>query len=91
MASPKGKEVTLEDKVKALEEENKELWKRLEIVDASGARLWRLIDEQLSELSRIILSNITQMRAWNDDFQEHLKAHYLDKKERYASKRKTRY
>jgi len=71
----------MEDRIKALEE-------RQEIIEASEYRWQVLVDEQLSALSKIILGNISQMKEWNDNWQEHLKAHYLDKKNQYASKQK---
>ena len=74
----------MEERVKALEE-------RMEILEAGEIRFQRLIDEQLSALTEVILSNIAQMKTWNEDIEEHFKYHHLDKKNQYASKRKPKY
>lgn len=81
----------LEDRVKALEADNKALWERLEIVDAGDFRWQALMDGQLSALTQAMLGNIQTMGNILDDLEEHFKTHYLDKKKReeYASKRKT--
>ena len=71
----------MEARVKALEE-------RMEILEAGEVRFQRLIDEQLSALTEVILANIAQMKTWNEDIEEHYKSHYLDKKNQFASKRK---
>ena len=65
--------MTLEERVKALEE-------RMGILEAGEVRFQRLIDEQLSTLTREILANIAQMKTWNEDIEEHYKSHHLDKK-----------
>ncbi len=80
--------MTLEERVEFLERDNKELWKRLEIIEASDARWGSLIDEQLSGHAKVMLGNMTQMRQWLEDLQEHFKSHNLDKKESYSPKRK---
>ena len=60
-----------------------ELEKRIDILDASEARTYRLIDEQLTILTNEIITNIRLMR-------EHFESHSLDKKKKegYAFKRK---
>ncbi len=76
--------MALTDRVKALE-------KRIDILDASEAKWQGLVDEQMSALTEVILANIVQMRTWLDDLQKHFEFHNLDKKNQYASKRKTIY
>ena len=55
---------------------------RIDMLEASEVRWQRLVDEQLSILTKEIITNIRLMR-------EHFESHYLDKKERYTPKRKT--
>ena len=71
--------MTLEERVTKSE-------KRIDILDASEARAYRLLDEQLTILTNEVITNIRLMR-------EHFESHYLDKKkkEEYTSKRKTIY
>ncbi len=85
--------MTLEDRVKALEE-------RLEIVEAGEIQFYRNIrewadkitegiDEKTSGVIRVSLGNIQTMKNIIKDLQEHFESHNLDKKNQYASKRKT--
>ena len=83
--------MTLEEKVTDLEKANEELWKRLDIIEASDAKWGRMIDEQLSGHAEVMLGNMAQMRQFLKDLQEHFKSHSLDKKERFNPKRKTSY
>ncbi len=76
--------MTLEERVAFLE-------KRLDIIEASDAKWGRLIDEQLSGHAEVMFGNMTQMRQFLKDLQEHFKSHNLDKKERFNPKRKTNY
>ena len=81
--------MTLEKRVTDLEKDNKELWKRLDIIEASDAKWGRLIDEQLSGHAEVMLGNMTQMRQFLKDLQEHFKSHSLDKKEKFNPNRRT--
>ncbi len=72
--------MTLEEKVESLEKDNKELWKRLDIIEASDAKWGRLIDEQLSGHAEVMLGNMAQMRQFLKDLQEHFKSHNLNRK-----------
>ncbi len=72
--------MTLEEKVTDLEKNNKELWKRLDIIEASDAKWGRLIDEQLSGHAEVMLGNMVQMRQFLKDLQEHFKSHSLNRK-----------
>ncbi len=83
--------MTLEERVEFLEKDNKELWKRLDIIEASDAKWGRLIDEQLSGHALVMLGNMAQMRQLLKDLQEHFKSHSLDKKGGFNPKRKTGY
>jgi len=76
--------VTLEERVEKLE-------KRQDIAEASEAKWQRVVDEQLTDLTNIILSLSSMMRKWNNDLAEHFKKHYIDKKERPTPKRKSKY
>ena len=78
--------MTLDEKVESLKKDNKELWKRLDIIEASDAKWGRLIDEQLSGHAEVMFGNMTQMRQFLKDLQEHFKSHSLDKKERFIPK-----
>ncbi len=90
----------LEDRVKVLEIDNKELWKRLEILEAEEARFYcttqdwadklvETVSEKTSSAINACLSNIQTIRNIIEDLQKHFESHSIDKKkERYASKRR---
>ena len=63
-----------------LEERVTDLEKRIDILGASEARMYELINEQLEGHATVMLGNMTQMRQWLEDLQEHFKSHSLDKK-----------
>ena len=96
--------MTLEGRVKALEDGLKELEGRMdterlgEFLARQLFREWSEdivdnVNERMAVVTKVVLANITQMRTWNDDRAEHYKSHYLDKKKKtgYASKRETNY
>lgn len=70
------------------------LEERMDMLEANEYKWQHMVDEQLSELTKMVLANIVQMKTWNEDIRKHFESHYLDKKKREenASKRKrTRY
>ena len=96
--------MTLEGRVKVLEDGLKELESRMDterIGEFLARQLFREwsedivdnVNERMSAVVKVVLDNIAQMKTWNDDRAEHYKAHYLDKKKKTenASKRETNY
>jgi len=89
LASPKGREVTLEDRVKALEE----LWEHdhhtIELLAIYIPRLTDILVKYWGASGKHREAVLGDIRDIRDAINEHFKTHYLDKKkEGYASKRK---